>query len=198
MSLERIIGGLIIAVLLIAFLYQSYTLAKKKRAQKKRFKRGDQLEKEAAVFLKKKGYQVLEFQKVFYHTFKSDNTEQKAKLITDYIVKKGRKTYIVEVKSGKSAIMLSDKNTRRQLLEYDFVIPNDGVILLDMENKKLQLVEFAPRQAKTNIGFYKVLIIGACVAILIPFWIVKFSVLGVLALAFFWPQGSFRSASQEE
>ncbi|MDA3853956.1 MAG: hypothetical protein PF444_06935 [Bacteroidales bacterium] len=197
MSLERIIGGLIIAVLLLAFLYQSYTLAKKKRAQKRRFKRGDQLEKEAAVFLKKKGYQVLASQKVFYHTFKSDKTEKKAKLITDYIVKKGRKTYIVEVKSGKSAIKLSDKNTRRQLLEYDFVIPNDGVILLDMENRKLQLVEFAPRQLKSNNGFYKVLIIGACVAILIPSWMVKFTVLGILALAFFWPLGGSRSTSLE-
>lgn len=185
MSLERFIGGGVIAVLLIAFLYQSYTIAKKKRAQRLRFKRGDKLEKEAAVFLKKRGYQVVAAQKVFYHTFQLDNTEQRAKLITDYIVKKGGKTYIVEVKSGKSAIMLSDKNTRRQLLEYDFVIPNDGVILLDMENKKLQLVEFAPRVQKANTWYYKVVIIVACGAIFVPITEVKFSALGLLALAFF-------------
>ena len=136
-------------------------------------------------------------QKVFYHTYQVDKTVQKAKLITDYIVEKGGKTYIVEVKSGKSAITLSDRNTRRQMLEYDFVIPNDGVILLDMENKKLQLVEFAPRTVKPRMGFYKVVLLASGVAIFLPYWWSKYAAVTLLALAFFM-MSSTRYKDEEE
>lgn len=46
------------------------------------------------------------------------------------------------MKSGKEAISLNNKNSRRQLLEYDLVIENDGAILLDMENENLKFVQF--------------------------------------------------------
>tara|TARA_B110000444_G_C18307019_1_gene352224 strand:- start:111 stop:329 length:219 start_codon:yes stop_codon:yes gene_type:complete len=65
-----------------------------------------------------------------------------SKLIPDYLEKKKGETYIVAVKSGSSAISLDNRSTRKQLLEYYFVIENDRIILLNMERRKMQLVKF--------------------------------------------------------
>jgi hypothetical protein len=110
---------------------------------------------------------------IHYHQYTVNGKQQESKLILDYVVKKGGKKYIVEVKSGKSAISLKDKNSRRQLLEYDFVIENDGVFLLDMENKNMQLVKFHTKAEKEEYTFRKLIIVLALIGILIPFWTIR-------------------------
>jgi hypothetical protein len=88
------------------------------------------------------------------------------------------------VKSGKSAISVQDKNSRRQLLEYDFVIENDGIFLLDMENRVMNLVEFSSKEENQNFSFYKLLLIIAILGILIPFW--KIKILLILIVVVIW------------
>ena len=63
-------------------------------------------------------------------------------IIADMIVKKGHKTFLVEIKTGKQTEKSIPPQVRRQLLEYYLVFKPDGVILLDMEIGKLYNVSF--------------------------------------------------------
>jgi hypothetical protein len=89
------------------------------------------------------------------------------------VVKKKGKTYIVEVKSGTSAIHLKNISTRRQLLEYDFVVENDGMFILDMENENMQLVEFQSKQERKDKVLRNVMMVIALIGIAIPYWELK-------------------------
>jgi hypothetical protein len=182
--IERIFFVIVIVVLIIALVKYKLSDYKKKRTIKKRFERGNLLESQARKFLKSKGYRILEEQKIYFHKYLVNGTPHRSKLILDYIVKKEDKTYIVEVKSGKSAIHLKDKNTRRQILEYDFVIENDGVFILDMENKNMQLVEFYSKAERKEETLRRVIIISAILGIIIPFW--EFKILIGLIMFAIW------------
>ena len=123
-QVEQIGIIVLIIVLFIGFVRLKYRELKKKRQQRQRFKRGNELEVQAKSFIESKGFRILNEQAPFYHNYMVNGESCSSKLIVDYIAEKNKKKYIIEVKSGKSAISLTDKNSRRQLLEYDFVIEN--------------------------------------------------------------------------
>ena len=163
-------------ILILLFLVVKYKLKeiRKKRLQRKRFERGSRLENEAKKYLINLGYSIVYEQHTCYHKYKVNGAKKTSKLVLDYVVSKGGKQYIVEVKSGKSAISVNNKDSRRQLLEYDFVIENDGVFLLDMEHKNMQLVEFFPKTKQLRNNYLIVgIIIIAIVGIFIPIFEVK-------------------------
>lgn len=184
---ERIIFLTVIVLLLIGFIRLKYREFIKKKKQRKRFQRGNMLEAKAKSFLEKKGYFISNEQAIFYHKYEVNGKSRSSKLIVDYIAEKNGEKYIVEVKSGKSAISLNDKNSRRQLLEYDFVIENDGVVLLDMESKTLQLVKFQSKAEKKEIHIMKVIVIISVIAILLPFWTLKILISLILIAIWFYP-----------
>lgn len=130
----------VLGVVSIRLWYKSFS---RKKKQQKRFKRGVKLEKKAAKFLNSKGFTVLGEQVEYKHTYYVNGEATTSNITIDYLVEKNEKVFVVEVKSGKSAISIKNRNTRRQLLEYAVAIECDGVYLLDMENKTLGLVEFA-------------------------------------------------------
>ncbi len=119
--------------------YKSFS---RKKQQRKRFKRGLKLEQKAASFLVSKGFTIIDEQVEYQHTYLINGEEHSSKINIDYLVEKNAKVFVVEVKSGKSAISIKNRSTRRQILEYAVTIDCDGIYLLDMENKELQLIEF--------------------------------------------------------
>jgi len=156
---------IIISILLSIVLRYKYREYMKRRILQKQFKRGNELEKEARYFLQRKGYKILEEQYEHYHKYKVNGEAYKSKLIVDYVVARKGKTYLVEVKTGKKAISISDKNTRRQILEYYFAIANDGVLLLDMENEELLEIEFDVIKDDNNNSIW--ILIAALVGLLV-------------------------------
>ena len=108
----------------------------------RRFKRGEVAEKKAVKFLHRQGYRILAAQLEETITVYVDGVPQKSKVRADFFVRKGRKTYIVEVKSGQQGTVRLPY-VRRQLLEYKLVYQPDGVLLLDMEHHTLQEIQFA-------------------------------------------------------
>ena len=150
----------LLIVLLLVVVYFKLEVFLKRRKNKKRFKRGIKLEKAAAKFLEKKGFTIVGEQVGFTHTYKVNGKKVQSELVVDYVVSKRGKYFIVEVKSGKSAILISNKNTRRQLLEYSVAIPCDGVYLLDMENKHLQKIAFTLSNRKYFFLLFWLLIIS--------------------------------------
>lgn len=176
----------IVIIILLLFFVAKFKLTefKKNRARKKRFERGIKLETEAEYFLKEKGFNIIGNQEINYHNYKVNGQNRRNKLIVDYVAEKAGKKYIVEVKSGKEAISLNNKNSRRQLIEYDLVIENDGLILLDMENKDLQFVQFQSKEERQDTSFREIIIALAIMGILIPFW--KIRILIILVMIVIW------------
>lgn len=60
----------------------------------------------------------------------------------DMLVSKGGKSYVVDIKTKHQRPRLSYPETRRQLLEYYVTYKPDGVLLMDMENKRIHDVRF--------------------------------------------------------
>ncbi len=107
-----------------------------------RFKKGLIAEKSAAKYLRHRGYKILATQLQRTITVYVDGEPQKSTVRADFLVRKGWKKYIVEVKTGKQGTV-QQASTRRQLLEYKLVYEPDGIILLDMEHHNLQKIRFA-------------------------------------------------------
>jgi len=180
MNIDNLLWISIILLLLVVVLRYWYSDFSKKRKQRKRFKRGAQKEEEARSFLIINGYKVIDEQFIAVHKYKVDREDKEVKLIVDYVVSKGGKTYLVEVKSGKSAIYIENKNTRRQILEYDYAIENDGIFLLDMENEEMHLIEFSPKENQSAIKNRRgmvIIILTSFAGIITTDWYVKSGVL---------------------
>ncbi len=127
-----------------------------------RIKKGLKAEKEAENFLKSRGYKIEAYQPEFNYIFKADGEEISVNLRPDYIVKKGRKRYIAEVKCGVYASSLYSRDTRRQLMEYYFNLDFDGLFLVDMMDKKIIEIEFesrAKREKAVKLKFLKVVLL---------------------------------------
>lgn len=191
--LENLFWIVLIVVLLMVIAKYKYDAFAKARAQRKRFARGVKAESDAGHFLKSRGFEILETQSINYHTYKIEGETKTAKLMVDFVVGKAGKVFLVEVKSGTSAILIENKDTRRQILEYDYAIENDGVFLLDMENKNLKRIEFSyrnttksKRSAKSDLYYRLFLVLLICGASAAPTWNGKsvFIALGVIAIAF--------------
>lgn len=108
----------------------------------KRMKKAKKGEVKAVDLLEKYGYQVLDTQKEAFYTLEIDEKPYPAKVKADFIVKKGNKTYVAEVKTGQKVSSPRNLDTRRQLLEYYLVYRPHGIILVDMESSKLRHVKY--------------------------------------------------------
>ncbi len=173
---------IVLSYLIIKHKVKTYFQERKVR---KRFERGNKLELQAKNFLKSKGYTIVDYQSTYQHKYLEDGEVHYADIQPDYIVKKNGKKYIVEVKSGSQAISARNKSTRRQLLEYDYVVENDGVFLLDMENRQLKLVQFKSKMERRSGRVLKAVIVAAIIGMAVPFWQVKVAIGVILLIVFF-------------
>ncbi|MFC1559649.1 hypothetical protein ACFLZ2_00520 [Candidatus Margulisiibacteriota bacterium] len=113
------------------------------------------------------------------HNFKIVDKQRRADIITfvdgkpnlsfvqaDYIVEKRGKYYVAEVKAGESVASPRDPATRRQLLEYKFAYQPDGLILVDMIERRLHLIDFyLPEKGEDK--FIKIIIAVMVVGVLL-------------------------------
>jgi len=197
MDYFNIIFIVIILFLLYLVIKYKYKKAASTKAIKQRFERGRLLEYQASEFLVSEGYKIIEGQKQFKHEYYVDGIQKSSVLKIDYFVSKNGNKYIVEVKSGQSAISTSNSNTRRQLLEYSFAIPNDGVLLLDMENQKIKSIEFIQNKDLSQSYLIKAIIILAFIGIIIPLWTIKIIFIILLGLLFFQKPNYMYKISQK-
>ena len=133
-TLQYFVVGAFFGVICLLYIIKQY----KRYKIKKRLKRAKTGESKAISLLKKQGFEILELQKENYYNILVDNKPYKASVKADMIVKKRNKIYVVEVKTGKKAPSPKLPATRRQLLEYYMVYKPDGLLLVDMEQKKIK------------------------------------------------------------
>ncbi len=112
------------------------------RKAKKRSVTSKRAEKKAERWLKRNGFQIMEKQQSRPLIIQIGETCHRYLIRTDFLVKKGGRKYIVEVKSGQKNSRITHRDTRRQLLEYLLAFKSYGIILFDMERKKFSEVKF--------------------------------------------------------
>lgn len=115
---------------------------------KRTFKSGRIAETAAVKFLRSHGYKILTSQLREDVIIYVDGEAEKSVVRADYLVRRGWKLYVVEVKSGQQGNAKLPA-IRRQLLEYYMVYQPDGILLLDMEHKNLQEIRFAYGDGKS-------------------------------------------------
>lgn len=109
------------------------------RARLARAARG---EDRAAAILARRGYAILARQHVVRWEVHVDGERIALQLRADYLVARGRRRFVAEVKTGGVATVESAA-TRRQLLEYSFAFGTDGVLLVDADRERVMEVVFA-------------------------------------------------------
>lgn len=103
---------------------------------RRRIRKAKRGERDAVRLLRDHGYKIVALQahKVFAYTV--DGVRHKASVRCDILAKRHGKTFVVEVKTGQQAHPGS-VSTRRQLSEYARVFKADGLLLADMDRRRL-------------------------------------------------------------
>jgi Holliday junction resolvase-like predicted endonuclease len=138
----NILIGILLTTILL--LIGAIVLLSKKagRASKRRNRRAHDGEKSAISLLQSKGYRIIGKQVKEKSGMYIDGILHEVEVRVDFIVKKNLKKYIVEVKTGKNAPDPTTPSTRRQLLEYSLIFKGYGVLLVDMEEKRIKKIHF--------------------------------------------------------
>ena len=148
----------------------------KGRSIKSRLNRGLQKEQEAAKWLKRNGYKIINYQTSLSYSLKENGVEKKITVSPDFKVSKNGQEQIIEVKSGRVAPRMENRDTRRQLLEYHFIEPNVPLYLLDMENNELKKIDFpnyGSQKTDTAWKFWLGLVLGIGFTVLVFWWLNK-------------------------
>lgn len=128
--------------LLVAFWFCWYALRRWRAYRvRRRLRRAHQAEQRAERLLAAEGYRVIDTQVRAPVTWFLGRETHKSFVQADLLVARGRRRYVAEVKTGRTAAV-PDAETRRQLLEYYLAFPVDGVLLVDMERGSVVPVRF--------------------------------------------------------
>jgi hypothetical protein len=123
----------------------------------RRLRRARAAEDRAAVLLERFGYDILGAEVGGSYDVHVDGRPVRIDLRADYVVERGGKRFVAEVKSGSAAPSIGTSATRRQLLEYRVAFGVDGVLLLDGETERAHAVVFPgvdpPARARGSPAF---------------------------------------------
>jgi len=109
---------------------------------RKRFSKSRRAEKEAEKILKKNGYVIIDAQKSKPLLVTIGDRVHHYLVRIDYLARKKGKIYVVEVKSGEKIPYITNRETRRQMLEYYLAYQPSGILLINMKNKSISEVKF--------------------------------------------------------
>lgn len=128
-----------VAVLALLLWIRGGREGRRSRARQRRAERG---EVRAEKILKREGYRIEDRQVPVYWTMEVDGEEVEVEARADLLVRRRRRRYVAEVKTGGRAPDPTYPRTRRQLLEYALAYDVDGVLLVDVEEGEVHEVDF--------------------------------------------------------
>ncbi len=109
---------------------------------RRRARRAVSGEREALTLLHEEGFTVEESQARRTFTVCCDGERHRIELRADFLVERGTQRFVADVKTGGLATRITTAATRRQLLEYLVAYDVSGVLLLDMERRRVRVVSF--------------------------------------------------------
>jgi hypothetical protein len=130
------------AALLLAVILLRRARGRIRRGNLRRGARAARAEGDAELLLHRAGYRVVDRQLSGTWTLRVDGEDREVSVRADLIVRRRRRLYVAEVKTGRSAPRPDLPETRRQLLEYLLAFDVAGVLLVDMEAGSVHAVEF--------------------------------------------------------
>ena len=129
---------------------------------RRRFRKARAGELAAEQLLRRRGYRILEDQVRRREHMFVDGERLEYEVRADLLVSRGWRTYVVEVKTGKSAPNPKAPGTRRQLREYAALYDADGLLLADMSAGTIHEVRFPARSSgRGPIGLAAMFLLGA-------------------------------------
>lgn len=173
-KIEIILVAILFGIVLLCLIWYWISSQIKLFRSRMRIARGVKKEKDAKNVLRKLGYDIVSEQAEYNHSFKVDGKTITVPVRIDYMVRRNGKNYVVEVKSGEKVNSIYNKYTRRQVLEYAFVVPSDGIFLLDMESKRLMKVEFSGihiQNRPSKLNYLRWFVVGFIMGILLLLFI---------------------------
>ncbi len=105
-------------------------------------RRGRRMEGAAKKLLEENGFTVLGEQVPQHVAVLVDGERSETTLHADFIVKKGRRLFVADSKTGADAASPPAARVRRQLLEYCLAYECDSSLLVDMDSRTISEVEF--------------------------------------------------------
>ena len=135
---DLIILGLLAAVGVWAYARRAYAGA---RASRRRAEVGRRHQR-AIELLEEHGYTVREVGATVSLTTRVDGRVHEGEVQADLIATQGRRTFVVHLRGGDSR-RLTARPVRRQLLEYVVAYRPDGILLVDLDRRRVRRVEFA-------------------------------------------------------
>lgn len=119
---------------------------RERRRLRKRRERGVKAEQKAAWILRRHGYVLTDVQPSRSLKMTVDGTVHSYDVRPDGFARRGRERFVVEVKTGGTAPNPLYGETRRQLLEYYFGLPVDGILLVDGDRHLVSRIHFGRRR----------------------------------------------------
>jgi hypothetical protein len=126
-------------------------------------------EVDGARLLERLGYAIEGRQAVQRWSLLVDGESVPVTVRADYVVLRGGRRFVAEVKTGSVATAAHHVATRRQLLEYRHAFDVDGILLVDPEESRVSEISF-PSQDEDSGSLWPVrlawLIVGLAVGLL--------------------------------
>jgi len=137
----------VVIIFLIGVIFGAYLLWKimvvaRRILSRRHVKMGMIAEEKARDLLSKWGYRIEEAKPEADVELVVDGKRERARVQADFLVSKDGSSYIAEVKRGEEARIPLSPRVRRQLLEYFVAFRPDGMIFVDMENKRIHRIDF--------------------------------------------------------
>jgi len=129
----------LIAVLAFGWWWSSQRVG---RANARRGRRAQRGERTAERLLERAGFRIVDRQVHRTSTMRVDGEHLEIAVRVDLIVKKRRRRFVAEVKTGESAPSPTLPATRRQLREYAAFFPDHGLLLVDVEARRILEISF--------------------------------------------------------
>lgn len=104
--------------------------------------RGQRGEEAAEALLRRHGYVTIARQVRATYLVQLDDRPVNVDLYADFVVERGGRRLVAEVKTGQRAPRFEHAETRRQLLEYQLGFGVDSVLLIEVEQARLREVRF--------------------------------------------------------
>lgn len=143
--LSEIVALTTLAIALFALIGWWREAGRIRRRNRARQRAASVAEIEAERLLARYGFVVIDRQVTAWWSMWVDGKERKVSCRIDLLVHPRddpNSRLVAEVKTGDRATDPTFPSTRRQLLEYARVFDADGVLLLDMERRRLHRIEF--------------------------------------------------------
>lgn len=112
------------------------------RRARRRVARAIQGEVEGESFVREMGYRVLAVQPEYTWQLLVDGRPARVVLRPDLLVERDGRRYVADVKTGNSAPDPLSSATRRQLLEYLLACKVHGVLVVDIEARRIRSLVF--------------------------------------------------------